>query len=88
MTTANFSDSIDDLTSLEVPILSDYKAYVTHGPDPLRFWTPRQYDLTKAPENYYEATHCSDAHIWQAAMEREVESLRDQRVFTPADLPP
>lgn len=77
----------DHDSSLEPAVLAEYKAYVTHGPDPLPFRTSREYDLTKAPENYYEATHRSDADVWLAAMKREVDGLHAQGVLQVASLP-
>ena len=48
---------------------------------------PRSYDLLKPPESYYEACARSDAPVWSAAMDREMDSLRSRQAFEPADLP-
>jgi hypothetical protein len=48
---------------------------------------PRSYDLLKPPESYFEACARSDATVWSAAMDREIESLRLRQAFEPADLP-
>lgn len=83
-----FPDHPNDLPSLEPAVLAEYKVFVTHGPDPLTFRTPRVYDLSKAPENYYEATHRSDGDVWLTAMKAEMASLHTQGVLRPATLPP
>ncbi|KAG6872130.1 hypothetical protein C0992_009852, partial [Termitomyces sp. T32_za158] len=85
---SNLTALDDDTTLIEQLVLADYKAYVAHGPDPLCFKTSRMFDLSKVPENYYEATHRSDAQVWKGAMDCEVESLKEQHVFEPAELLP
>ena len=45
------------------------------------------FDLTKFPLSYSEAITCSNALIWQAAMDREQQSLGDMGAFEEVDLP-
>ena len=46
------------------------------------------FDLSKAPLSYAEALARSDAPVWQAAMDRERQSLQDMNAFKEVDLPP
>ena len=54
--------------------------------DPDRYLCAPRFDLSKPPESYYEASARPDAHVWCAAMAREIDSLNDRSVFEPADL--
>ncbi|KAG6875106.1 hypothetical protein C0993_010848 [Termitomyces sp. T159_Od127] len=78
----------DDLLDLERKTLSEFVGYLAYGPDPLRLHKTLLYDLRKPPENYFEATHRSDAEVRRLAMTREIDSLKSMGVFTPSDLPP
>ena len=67
------------------PLFTAY-GFLSHSPAKyLR--TPRSYDLLKPPESYFEACARSDAMVWSAAMDHEMESLHSHQVFEPADLP-
>jgi hypothetical protein len=60
--------------------------FLSHSPSRyLR--APLSYDLLKPPESYHEACARTDAPVWRAAMEREMDSLRSRQAFEPADLP-
>ena len=48
----------------------------------------RTWDLKKAPNSYAEACARPDASAWRAAMDREINSLRDMGAFLECDLPP
>lgn len=45
------------------------------------------FDLSKAPLSYSEALARPDAPVWQAAMDREKNSLRDMGAFAEVPLP-
>ena len=45
------------------------------------------FDLSKAPVSYSEAVVRSDAPVWQAAMDREKQSLHDMGAFEEVELP-
>jgi len=77
-------DHFDDMTSLESSIIHDHVSLAAH-PNPLRL--PKIFDLSKAPMNYREAKAHPDADVWRAAMQRELDTLRDRGVFQPMTLP-
>ena len=45
------------------------------------------FDLSKLPFSYSEALARPDAFVWQAAMERKKQSLKDMQAFEEVDLP-
>ena len=51
------------------------------------FTRPCVFDLSKAPESYYEAISRPDADVWKAAMQRELTSLEDRHAFERTTLP-
>ena len=55
--------------------------------DPTRFQRIRLHDLSKPPDTYSKTITQSDAPVWHAAMQREVNSLEDQGVFERTTLP-
>ena len=55
--------------------------------DPDRYLRAPRFDLSRPPESYHEACARTDAHVWRAAMGRELDSLNDRPAFAPADLP-
>ena len=70
----------------EASLLFTAYGFLSHSPsDYLR--APRTYDLLKPPDSYHEACARSDAPVWRAAMEREMESLRSRNAFEPCVLP-
>ena len=80
------TDFVDDLASHEQDVVIDYCLLTSL--DPHRFARPRIFDLSKAPESYYEAIARPDADVWKAAMQRELTSLEDQHAFKRTILPP
>jgi hypothetical protein len=56
--------------------------------NPDRYLRAPRFDLSKAPESYYEACARLDADVWRVAMAREFDSLTARNAFEPADLPP
>jgi len=76
-------DHFDDMTSLESSIIHDHVSLAAH-PNPLHL--PKIFDLSKAPMNYREAKARPDADVWRAAMQRELDTLRDRNVFQPTTL--
>jgi len=45
------------------------------------------FDLSKAPESYYETIAQPDADVWKAAMQRELRSLEDRHTFERTTIP-
>jgi hypothetical protein len=79
------TDFVDDLASHEQDAVVDYCLLTSL--DPHRFARPRIFDLSKAPESYYEAIARPDADVWKAAMQRELTSLEDRHAFERTTLP-
>ena len=79
------ADLVDDL------VLHEHDAVIDDcllaSLDSQRFTCPRVFDLSKAPESYYEAISCPDADVWKAAMQRELTSLEDRHAFERTTLP-
>ena len=46
------------------------------------------WNLTKEPSSFAEACAHPDAHVWRAAMDREIASLHDMHAFSECPLPP
>ena len=80
------TDFVDDLASHEQDVIIDYCLLTSLYPH--RFAHPHVFDLSKAPESYYEAIAQPDADVWKAAMQRELTSLEDQHAFKRTILPP
>ena len=73
------ADLVDDLALHECDAVINYCLLASL--DAQRFPRPRVFDLSKAPESYYEAISCPDADVWKAAMQRELTSLEDRHAF-------
>jgi hypothetical protein len=67
------------LLSVEIDALT----FAVLPPQPLRQW-----NLGKAPLSFVEACARPDAHVWRAAMAREIDSLKEMRAFAECPLSP
>jgi hypothetical protein len=65
-TLADLPDLLDDLQSLEYPVLLEQTCLAAYS-NPLHLLKP--FDLSKAPENYREAVARPDAGVWHAMMD-------------------
>ena len=79
------ADLVDDLVLHERDAVIDYCLLASL--DSHRFTRPCVFDLSKAPESYYEAISHPDADVWKAAMQRELTSLEDRHAFERTTLP-
>ena len=76
---------LSDLPSLEYLVILEQSCLAAYS-NPLHLL--KSFDLSKALENYREAVAHPDADVWQAAMDREMSSLKERNVFKPTILPP
>jgi hypothetical protein len=72
------------LPLMEADVL--FSAFHAAGPPGPPFSRP--FDLSKPPFSYSEAMARPDAPVWRAAMDREMQSIKDMGAFEEADLPP
>jgi len=79
------ADFVDDLASHKQDAIINYCLLTSL--DSNQFIHARVFDLSKAPESYYEAIACPDADVWKAAMQRELMSLEDRNTFERTALP-
>jgi len=79
------ADLVDDLVFHEQGAIVNYCLLTSL--DPHCFIRPCVFDLSKAPESYYEAIAQPDADVWKAAMQRELMSLEDRHAFERTTLP-
>ena len=92
---SSLSDPIDtySFSVAESDILWDHLTISTTSPamalraGPSLSHHPQSFDLSKPPFSYTEAIARPDALAWRAAMDRELQSLRDMNAFEEADLP-
>jgi hypothetical protein len=78
-----FPSSVDTSPVSLLSIELDALAFAVFSPQ-----TSRQWNLGKAPLSFAEACARPDAHVWRAAMDREIGSLREMRAFAECPLPP
>ena len=82
-TLATVENHFDDMSSLKFSVISEHMSLAAH-PNPLCL--PKTFDLSKAPLNFHEARACPDIDVWQAAIQRELDTLHDCGIFQPTTL--
>ena len=80
---------VESLALLEADLLWDHGYLFAFRASPSKpTFKPNIFDLSKIPLSYSEALARSDASIWQAAIDRERQSLQDMGAFEEVHLPP
>jgi len=83
ITLATVEDHFDDMSSLKFSVISEHMSLTAHS-NSLRL--PKTFNLSEAPLNFCEARAHPDADVWQAAMQYELDTLRNHGVFQPMTL--